>query len=205
MNNQQSAVLIYNYIALYEDEKKDKSKWEEKGFILSENREKYIWDEDIDSAMILEKQIEIFEDFSTLKNKQIESVDDCIGSYGMGGLGYFGIQYKDNNEYKWIVIDCQQMNFFMNRRPFTTRTRQEADENTPWYRGYTYHPEKSRRKFFQLLKSMTITHVTYENNTLYISLKDEFENNHKIYTSDKSVREIYSIPDKSKIIESKVI
>lgn len=78
------------------------------GFALAENKDKFMWEEDISEAIILEKKLEILNDFSMLKNKEIKEVDNCIGSYGMGGLGYFGFKYEDLDNLKWIVIDCDE-------------------------------------------------------------------------------------------------
>ena len=175
------------------------------GFVIEENFAAYRFVGDIRINHVMTKAPKIFtkNDAQQIIGKKIEEVNDSLGTYGMGGLGFLGFKFYECNVAYWLVIGVTScdLNITMDKRVFSCNEREQCKKLNPWYYGFAHHPEKSRDIFFSYLCTMTVASVAYMGKSFTMELKDTSDNYHHIEVSTDYKQQVYLIIDGSDLID----
>jgi|LSQX01.1.fsa_nt_gb hypothetical protein len=130
ISNTLNKLINYVYVSLDKtDEWKFRGFKEDKIFALG------LWDEPGEYIVMTREPIRLIE-FGMEHLIGCEIIDLCpfIGSYGMGGPGYFGFKVKVQNNFMWLVVCIWNAEGYMmlDDRVFCTAKHYKKDYN-PWY------------------------------------------------------------------------
>ena len=166
-------------------DRKDKKLWEERGF-------KRIWRYPVFNHMPSFKNItmlgrpDTINEFGTDRLKGAVITDICrfLGTYGMGGPGFFGFKIEGDFETRWLVfcIWSAGEHILFDDRILECYPSFNGIYH-PWIKNGIENPEQPLR---ELLIDSVINNVNLENNFIEINIKDKNGVCHTICSFDKS-------------------
>lgn len=166
-------------------DRKDKKLWEERGF-------KRIWRYPVFNHVPSFKKItmlgrpETINEFGTDRLKGAIITDICrfLGTYGMGGPGFFGFKLEGDFETRWLVfcIWSAGEHILFDDRVLECYPSFNSIYH-PWIKNGIKNPEQPLR---ELLINSVINNVNLEDNSIEINIKDKNGVCHTISSFDKS-------------------
>jgi hypothetical protein len=118
----------------------DVDEWKLKGFKENLSFSSELWDNP-DQFVVMTREPITMKEFGIERIIGSEIVDICsyIGTYGMGGAGYFGFKIKINNEEMWIVVCIWNADGYMllDDKVFYS-PEQYIKNHNPWYSSDKY-------------------------------------------------------------------
>lgn len=124
---------LINYVYVLKDNTDDE--WKSRGFDENKLFASELWDEPDEYVIMTREPINLIE-FGKENLLGSEIIDICpfLGSYGMGGPGYFGFKVKVQEEFMWLVVcicnaDCYML---LDDRVFYAGKQYKKNYN-PWY------------------------------------------------------------------------
>ena len=109
--------------------------WQSRGYEENKLFESELWDEPCEYVVMTCKPISLIE-FGIERLIGCEIIDLCtfLGSYGMGGPGYFGFKIKVQDDFMWLVVCIWNADGYMmlDDRVFCSAEQYKIDFNS-WY------------------------------------------------------------------------
>jgi len=193
-----------NFISVSKIDKESIEEWTKHGFVIEEDCSMYCFSCDIYANYVMTKPATHFTelDAKSIVGKELKDVNECFGTYGMGGCGYMGFKHHKSDGDYWIVVGVVggETKLKMDGRVFSCHDRKKVKEKNPWYYGFAHHPENSKMPFFNKLCMMTIEDVSYVDTNFFMNLKDSEDNTHFIEISTEHQNMIYHIKDKTDLM-----
>lgn len=127
-----SSNKLINYVYVSPDKTDE---WKSRGFEENKPFASGLWDEPGEYVIMTREPINLIE-FGTENLSGSEITDLCpfLGSYGMGGPGYFGFKVKVQKEFMWLVVCLWNADGYMmlDDRVFCDANQYKKNYN-PWY------------------------------------------------------------------------
>lgn len=161
-------LLITNFVYALQDET---NVWKSLGFKENKNFASYLWDYPNEYIIMTREPVKLIE-YGKERLIGGEIVDVCpfLGTYGMGGPGYFGFKIKMQNEIVWLVVCILGAEAYMllDDRVFYAETRYK-DVFNPWY----FTLEKFNKSFKKKLLKYKIVDFSFHNEHMTLHVEKD--------------------------------
>ncbi|MGD9678330.1 MAG: hypothetical protein AB7V16_08305 [Vulcanibacillus sp.] len=158
--------------------------WKSKGFEENKIFASELWDEPTEYVVMTREPISLIK-FGEERLIGCEIIDLCpfLGSYGMGGPGYFGFKFKVQNDFMWLVVCIWNAEGYMmlDDRVLCTANQYKRDYN-PWYSSFN----QFNKLFKKELLNYKINNITISDESMTLDLERECINRQvKVFKNDK--------------------
>lgn len=183
---------LKNFVILENDNKKEIMYWEAKGF--SKAKDQLFWHVCPEFQTMYEKELEKLISSEWIINSTILRADNGLGTYGMGGLGIFGILIQKDTIRQWIVFwDDNEFKNMLDEKTFVTL--EENKEERP-----SYLPKLERRQInMEQLENQKIINFLEERDYYVFKMQDNQKKNHCLKISKGVNADIYWMEENTDI------
>lgn len=158
--------------------------WKSRGFKENKHFASGLWYEPGEYEIMTREPINLIE-YGTENLLGSEIIDLCpyLGSYGMGGPGYFGFKIKVQKEFRWLVVCLWNADGYMmlDDRVFCAANQYKKDYN-PWYSSLN----QFNKLFKKDLSNYKIINMKVSDESVTLALEKEGVNRQiNIFKNDK--------------------